>query len=152
MIAWDEPEDSPWAHRTLIVRKLKGLESIIPVSIVHPFMGKNGWSFNGELYQGQGSKDGKIANVVPDPLYKSERLRDLYFRDNKDYEGRFTVPVVWDSKTEKIVSNESSEVRCQTEAFFASDDRRTDHPLPQHRGASLSLWCLARLTAYSSMI
>lgn len=72
-----------------------------------------GWSFIPEGYEGQGSehmKDGKIPNVIPDPLYKFKYLRDLYFKADPQYNARFTVPTLWDSKTETIVSNESSEI------------------------------------------
>jgi len=91
----------PWATRTLILRKLKGLEDIIPVSVVSPRMGSNGWPFaNIDEFPG--------ADV--DPLYQSSHVRDLYFRANPDYNQRFTVPVLWDKKKHTIVNNESSEI------------------------------------------
>ncbi|GAA5887439.1 hypothetical protein JCM5296_007141 [Sporobolomyces johnsonii] len=109
----------PWAHRTLIVRKLKGLEDFFDVSIVHPHMGALGWSFyppirgeNGEYLKTEGDvgeNDG-VKDVIPDPLYNAKFIRELYFKVNPDYSGRFTVPVVWDKKTETIVNNESSEI------------------------------------------
>lgn len=83
------------------------------ISIVHPHMGEKGWSFNGDGYEGQGSTelpDHKIPNVIPDSLYNSTHLRDLYFKADKNYDGRFTVPVIWDKKKETIVNNESSEI------------------------------------------
>ena len=88
----------PWAHRTLIFRKLKKLESLISVSVVSPLMFGQGWSFD----QNTGS--------TGDGLYQSEFMHQLYTRDTPDYTGRVTVPVLWDKKTEKIVSNESSEI------------------------------------------
>jgi len=103
----------PWAHRALIVRELKGLQDIIELSVVHPHMGEEGWSFDGRgEYDGQGSSDGKgdLANVIPDPCYKSGKLSDLYFKADKNYDARYTVPIIWDRKTESIVSNESSEI------------------------------------------
>ncbi|GAA5944521.1 hypothetical protein JCM1841_007048 [Sporobolomyces salmonicolor] len=117
----------PWAHRTLIVRKLKGLEDFFDVSIVHPHMGALGWSFyppirgeNGEYLKTEGEvgeNDG-VKDVIPDPLYNAKFLRELYFKVNPDYSGRFTVPIVWDKKTETIVNNESSEiVRFMNTAF-----------------------------------
>ncbi|KAF9942674.1 S-glutathionyl-(chloro)hydroquinone reductase [Mortierella antarctica] len=85
----------PWAHRTLLVRALKGLEDIISVDVVHWHMQENGWPF----------KDG-----YEDSLYGSKFIRDIYFKAQPDYSGRFTVPVLWDKKTQTIVNNESSEI------------------------------------------
>ncbi|EGO03856.1 hypothetical protein SERLA73DRAFT_130409 [Serpula lacrymans var. lacrymans S7.3] len=91
----------PWATRTLIVRKLKGLEDIIPVTVVSPHMGKDGWPFASvDAYPG--------ADV--DPLYNASHVKDLYFKADPDYTGRFTVPVLWDKKNHTIVNNESSEI------------------------------------------
>ncbi|CAF9914408.1 MAG: S-glutathionyl-(chloro)hydroquinone reductase [Heterodermia speciosa] len=95
----------PWAHRTLIVRKLKGLEDIIPYTAVHWEMLEKGWRF--------ATSDEKIPgdNVTPDPIHPDfTHLRDLYFDVSPDYEGRFTVPTLYDVKQNKIVSNESSEI------------------------------------------
>ncbi|KAF8182064.1 glutathione S-transferase [Pholiota molesta] len=91
----------PWATRTLIVRKLKGLEDLIPVSVVSPHMGANGWPF--------ASVD-SFPGATIDPLYQSEHMKDLYFKADPNYGGRFTVPVLWDKKTHTIVNNESSEI------------------------------------------
>ncbi|EPY52104.1 glutathione S-transferase Gst3 [Schizosaccharomyces cryophilus OY26] len=88
----------PWAHRTLIVRKLKGLEEALPVHIVGWLMGPNGWDFETD----HGS--------TGEPLYKSPFLRNLYFRADPNYNARFTVPVFWDVKHHTIVNNESSEI------------------------------------------
>jgi len=91
----------PWATRTLIVRKLKGLESIIPVTVVSPRMGSNGWPFaNADPFPG----------ADEDPLFHSEHLKDLYIKANPNYNGRFTVPLLWDKKLHTIVNNESSEL------------------------------------------
>ncbi|KIW64032.1 hypothetical protein PV04_08993 [Phialophora macrospora] len=95
----------PWAHRTLIVRKLKGLEEIIPFTSVHWHLAEKGWRFatQDETVPGE--------NTTPDPLHSNyTHLRDLYFAANPDYEGRFTVPTLWDKKKQTIVSNESSEI------------------------------------------
>lgn len=76
-------------------------------------MGVKGWSFNGDGYEGQGSeqlKDRKIPNVTSDPLYGFSHLRELYFKADPNYSARFTVPTLWDSKNQTIVSNESSEI------------------------------------------
>ena len=88
----------PWAHRTLIFRSLKGLEKIISLSIVNWFMGKNGWTFE----EGDG--------VIPDRLNKTKFLYQIYTIAEPDYSGRVTVPILWDKKTNAIVSNESSEI------------------------------------------
>jgi putative glutathione S-transferase len=94
----------PWAHRTLIVRELKGLNDIISYNSVHWHMAEKGWRF--------ATPDEKVpGNTTPDPLHKDvTHLRDIYFQQNPDYEGRFTVPTLYDKKTDRIVSNESSEI------------------------------------------
>ena len=88
----------PWAHRTMIYRKLKGLEDIISISVVHPFMGDKGWTFAA----GEG--------VIADPLINATHLYEIYVEAKSDYTGRVTVPILWDKKTNTIVSNESSEI------------------------------------------
>ena len=88
----------PWAHRTLIFRALKGLEDIISISVVNPFMGKDGWTFS----PGDG--------VIPDKINNCSLLHQIYTLADKHYSGRVTVPVLWDKKLKTIVSNESSEI------------------------------------------
>ncbi|MEM7136339.1 MAG: glutathione S-transferase family protein [Myxococcota bacterium] len=88
----------PWAHRTLIFRKLKGLEDMISVSVVNLFMGDQGWTF----------QDG--PGVVGDPIGNAEFLHEVYTAAEPTFTGRVTVPVLWDKKTGTIVSNESSEI------------------------------------------
>jgi putative glutathione S-transferase len=88
----------PWAHRTLIVRKLKGLEDSIGVSVVNWLMLEKGWTFE----PGPG--------VVPDPVMKARHLYELYARADPTYTGRVTVPVLWDLRQGRIVCNESSEI------------------------------------------
>ena len=88
----------PWAHRTLIFRKLKSLEDIIAVSIVHPHMLDQGWVFDD--WKGE----------TRDNLYGYKCLHQHYTRAKSEYTGRVTVPVLWDSQRETIVSNESSEI------------------------------------------
>lgn len=96
----------PWAHRVLIFRKLKGLESALPLSVVHPFMGEQGWTF----------KPGR--GVVPDPLMDADYLHQIYTAARSDYSGRVTVPVLWDKQRGTIVNNESSElIRMLNSAF-----------------------------------
>ena len=88
----------PWAHRTLIFRKLKGLEETIDISVVHHFMGSGGWTF----HEGDG--------VILDPIHGAEFLHEVYTAADPTFTGRVTVPVLWDKKTHTIVSNESSEI------------------------------------------
>lgn len=88
----------PWAHRTLIVRGLKGLEDMISVSVVSPIMLENGWTF----VEDEGS--------TGDALFGSKFLHEVYTKAQSDYTGRVTVPILWDKKTNTMVSNESSEI------------------------------------------
>ena len=88
----------PWAHRTLIMRKLKGLELLIDISAVNTYMGAEGWTFR----PGPG--------VIPDNINGVLRLYELYTLANPKYSGRATVPVLWDKKLHTIVSNESAEI------------------------------------------
>lgn len=88
----------PWASRTLIFRKIKGLEKIISLSVVHWHMAEEGWTFN----DGEG--------VIADPLFNAAYLREIYLQADHGYSGRVTVPVLWDKKTNTIVSNESAEI------------------------------------------
>ena len=88
----------PWAHRTLIYRRLKGLEEHITISVVNPIMLENGWTF--------GEGDG----VIPDTVNGSEYLHQIYTAAEAGYTGRVTVPVLWDRSRRTIVSNESSEI------------------------------------------
>lgn len=143
----------PWAHRTMIVRELKGLHEYIDLSVVHPHMGALGWSFyppirklysrslnlasfkliltnhafpggeNGEYpaTTGDVGKDDGIAQVIKDPLYDSKFIRELYFKANPDYAGRFTVPILWDKKLHTIVNNESSEIIRFVPVFLSRD-------------------------------
>ncbi len=89
----------PWAHRTLIFRKLKGLEKLISVSAVHPDMLENGWTFKTDDFGATG-----------DDLYGLEFARDIYLKAEPTMTGRVTVPILWDKERETIVSNESSEI------------------------------------------
>jgi len=84
----------PWAHRTLIMRRLKGLETLIPVTVVHPHMLDEGWEFKPE----------------PEPLYGFTHAWQLYAKTDPHYTGRVSVPILWDRKEETIVCNESAEI------------------------------------------
>jgi glutathionyl-hydroquinone reductase len=89
----------PWAHRTLIFRKLKGLEDHIGVSAVHPDMLSDGWTFQTDTHGATG-----------DTLYGKPFARDIYIKADPTFSGRVTVPILWDKERETIVSNESSEI------------------------------------------
>jgi len=105
----------PWAHRTLIVRKLKKLEEVLPVAIVDWLMAENGWTFR--------VRDGATG----DPLYGCDYLHQLYTRAKPDYSGRVTVPVLWDRQRQTVVSNESAEIiRMLNGAFDAWGDAGLD--------------------------
>ena len=99
----------PWAHRTLLVRALKGLEDAISVDVVDPYRGEGGWQFTPE-------KDG----CTEDSLYGSDYLRELYVEADPDMTGRVTVPVLWDTKEETIVNNESKEILRMLDTEFDS--------------------------------
>ncbi len=88
----------PWAHRTVLLRKLKGLEDVISLSIVDPFMGSGGWVFS------------DAPGAIPDEVNGASYLRDIYLKADPDYTGRVTTPVLWDKEKEKIVNNESREL------------------------------------------
>ena len=91
----------PWAHRTLIFRKLKKLEEAISVDVVHWFMGDKGWNF--------GTEDASGA-ATGDSLLGKDFLHQVYTTARSDYTGRVTVPVLWDKQEGTIVSNESAEI------------------------------------------
>ncbi len=106
----------PWAHRTLILRRLKGLESLIGVSVVHWLMGEDGWSFA----PGEG--------VVADPVLGAQFMYQVYARADADFTGRVTVPVLWDRAQNRIVNNESSEIiRIFNSAFDGIGARPGDY-------------------------
>jgi glutathionyl-hydroquinone reductase len=88
----------PWASRALIARRIKGLEALIPVTVVNPVLTDEGWAFGG--YPGADA----------DPLHNATHMHQLYTRADDDFTGRATVPVLWDMKTDTIVSNESADI------------------------------------------
>jgi len=101
----------PWAHRTLVVRAMKGLEKAIPVFYAHPDMGEKGWAFN----------DGGIRF-----------LHELYVTADPRHTGRATVPVLWDDSEGRIVNNESSEIiRMLNREFDAFARRKLDDLYPE---------------------
>ena len=97
----------PWASRTLIARKLKGLEDLIAVTVVNPVLTDQGWGFGG--YPGADT----------DPLHGAPHLHHLYTHADDDYTGRATVPVLWDEQTDTMVSNESADIVRMFNTAFA---------------------------------
>lgn len=109
----------PWAHRTLIMRKLKGLEDAITLSIVDPSMGEEGWQFS------------NIPGTIPDSIHGANYLREIYIKADPNYTGRVTVPVLWDKKTVTIVNNESRELlRMLDHEFQGIARNQTDYCPP----------------------
>ena len=118
----------PWAHRTLIFRALKGLEQMISISVVHWYMAEDGWTFD----VGDG--------VVPDTVNAVTLMHEIYTKAMPDYSGRVTVPVLWDTQTKTIVSNESSEIiRMFNTAFDAVGAKVGDYYPPDLRSEIDSL-------------
>jgi putative glutathione S-transferase len=114
----------PWAHRTLILRKLKKLDGAISVSVVSPHMGAAGWTFD----EGEGS--------TGDALNGARTLADIYRLADPRFTGRVTVPVLWDKKRRTIVNNESSEIiRMLNSAFDAFTEVTADFYPPELREA-----------------
>ena len=106
----------PWAHRTLIMRRLKGLAPLIPVSVVDPRMGDEGWVFS------------EARGDFPDRVHGAQRLHQLYSLADPGYSGRVTVPVLWDLQRQTIVSNESALIiRCFNSAFDELTGNRQDY-------------------------
>ena len=106
----------PWAHRTLVFRKLKNLEDLISVSIVNPLMLEEGWTFN------------DYPGATGDILLHKQRLYEVYLVAKSDYTGRVTVPLLWDRKQNTIVNNESSEIiRMFNSAFDDLTGNREDY-------------------------
>ena len=97
----------PWAHRTLIMRALKGLEGAISLSVVDPFMGEQGWQFSDN------------PGCLPDTVNGARYLSEVYVKANTHYTGRVTVPVLWDRQQETIVNNESREIMRMFDTVFS---------------------------------
>lgn len=110
----------PWASRTLIMRKLKGLEDHISLSIVHPLMLENGWTF----------ADG--PGVIKDSLFNSDYLYQVYLKADPNYTGRVTVPVLWDKQTNTIVNNESAEIMRMFNTAFNDITGNYEDFYPEH--------------------
>ncbi|WP_027950762.1 glutathione S-transferase family protein [Haliea salexigens] len=118
----------PWAHRTLIVRALKGLEPLIDVSVVSPLMLENGWTFNRD----EGSSGDLVGNA--------DFHHQIYTRAAPNYTGRVTVPVLWDRERNTIVSNESADIiRMLNSGFDALTGNTVDlYPTALH--SAINAW------------
>ncbi|MAQ84622.1 MAG: glutathione-dependent reductase [Maritimibacter sp.] len=110
----------PWAHRALIFRKLKGLEDMIDVSVVHPDMLGDGWTFSTDF-------DGATG----DQQFGLPFMRDVYIRADPQVSGRVTVPVLWDKQRDTIVSNESAEIIRMLNSAFNDLTGNTDDYWPE---------------------
>ena len=98
----------PWAHRAAIFRELKGLQDMVGLSVTHWLMAENGWTF----------ADG--PGVIPDTVEGADTVWQLYVKSDPTYTGRVTVPVLWDTQTSRVVSNESADIiRMFNSAFDA---------------------------------
>jgi putative glutathione S-transferase len=106
----------PWAHRTVIFRKVKALENVISLSVVSPDMGREGWTFN------------KSEGSTGDEVNGKSKLSEIYLLAKPRYSGRVSVPVFWDKKRKTIVNNESSEIiRMLNSAFDSFTNVHTDY-------------------------
>jgi glutathionyl-hydroquinone reductase len=88
----------PWAHRTAIFRELKGLQDMIGLSVTHWLMLENGWTFD------------TAPGVIPDTVNNAQYLHQIYAKSEPHYSGRVSVPVLWDTRTSRIVNNESADI------------------------------------------
>lgn len=113
----------PWAHRTLIMRELKGLTEHIDVTVVSPDMLENGWEFS-----------------EPEPLFGFTKMHQLYTKAKEGYSGRVTVPTLWDKKTNTIVNNESSEILRIFNSAFNELTGNFDDYYPAKLQAEIDQW------------
>lgn len=110
----------PWAHRTLIMRELKGLNDAISVSITDPIMSDKGWMFS------------EASGAIPDSVNHAEYLQEIYVKADPKYTGRVTVPVLWDQQTQTIVNNESREIMRMFDIEFAALATQKIDLYPRH--------------------
>jgi glutathionyl-hydroquinone reductase len=112
----------PWAHRTVIMRMLKGLDDVVSLSVVEPLYGPRGWRF------------GTSPGTIPDSVNGASELAEIYVRADPRYTGRVSVPVLWDKERHTIVNNESAEIiRMFNGAFGRFTNVRTDYYPPELR-------------------
>lgn len=113
----------PYAHRTIIFRKLKKLESVISMSILEPVMGDQGWQFSSR------------SDATADAVNGKQRLGEIYLLADARYTGRVSVPVLWDTERRTIVNNESPEIiRMLNSAFASLTGDRADYYPAELRG------------------
>ena len=119
----------PWAHRTLILRALKGLDETISVSVVDPYMGPEGWRF------------GDRPDCTRDSVNGAALLREIYLKARRDYTGRVSVPALWDRKTATIVNNESADIiRMLNREFDAYASRDLPDLYPDSLRSEIDRW------------
>lgn len=111
----------PWAHRTLVFRAIKGLTEHISVSVVHPHMLSNGWTFETDF-----------KGATGDTLFGSKYARDIYTKADPQISGRVTVPILWDKERATVVSNESSEIIRMLNSAFDGITGNTADFWPEH--------------------
>ncbi|KZX59128.1 glutathione-dependent reductase [Halioglobus sp. HI00S01] len=118
----------PWAHRTLIMRTLKGLEDLISVSVVSPIMLENGWTYD------------ETTGSSGDALNQRQFHHQVYTDADSTYSGRVTVPVLWDKERNTIVNNESSEIIRMLNTAFNDLTGNTDDYYPEAMRAGIDEW------------
>ena len=115
----------PWASRTLIARRLKHLEPFIEVTVVNPALSDQGWAFGG------------FEGADTDPLFGARHLHELYTRAEASYTGRATVPLLWDTKTNTAVSNESADILRMFDSAFDALAARSEKLYPADLDAEI---------------
>ncbi len=118
----------PWAHRTVITRKLKGLESAVGLTVLDPVRDERGWAF----------RDGD--GFSHDPVNGFKFLREAYLASKPDYRGRYTVPVLWDKRTKRIVNNSEDDICRMFDGAFASLVTPTPPLFPPEIEAEHAQW------------
>lgn len=118
----------PWASRTLIARKLKGLDDFIAVTVVNPVLGEEGWRF------------GCYPGADADPVFGATWMHEIYTHADPHVNGRATVPVLWDEKTGTIVSNESADILRMFNTAFADQVPETVDLYPEDLRLQIDAW------------
>lgn len=128
----------PWAHRTLILRSLRGLEDAVGVTVVDPKMGPDGWSFGG--------------GGEPDPILGARYLRDVYVEVAPRFTGHVTVPVLWDKRGRTIVNNESREIMRMLDTAFDAFARGRPTLCPPDLAPAIDEMITANYGAYNNAV
>ena len=115
----------PWAHRTAIMRKLKGLEWAVSMSVLDPVMGEESWVFSDR------------PGCIPDPVNGAERLHEIYTKADPGYTGRVSTPVFWDKKESTIVNNESREIMRMLDTEFKAFAKEDANFYPEDMGEEI---------------